>query len=209
MYHASRITRNTQLALSDSPTYGSHFEAWKQRPDVSDELTVQVEVMGRKYVYNFLTNAKYRLRPYWKFLLASETISPCAPAEIHPSAWEGVKDLCKRAKLSEAKIREVIRELKEQHEEQVEWDRAERRDYKSNLLRFYRERLKIDRGVRFGNANLFAQIVFSIHYVSSAIETYFSKTKYIKNKHRSSMTDELASATLHLQQLRVRPVTLF
>ena len=189
--------------LSDSPTYGSHFHTWKDRDDVRPELAVQVEIMGRQFVYNFLKDAKHRLRPYWKFLLASETISPCAPADINPSAWEGVEDLCRRAKLSEDKIREVIKELKEQHEDQGEWDRATRRDCKANLLRFYRDRLQDDRGVRFGNANTFAQIVFSIHYASSVIESFFSKTKYIKNKHRASMTDELASATLHLQQLKV------
>ena len=189
--------------LSASPTYGLHFHAWKERDDVSPDLVVQVEIMGRQYVHNFLTNAKFRLRPYWKFLLASETVSPCAPAVISPSAWEGVEDLCKRAKLSVDKIHKVIDELKQQHDAQREWNRADVRDCKSNLLRFYRDRLKTDRGVRFGNANVFAQIVFSIHYVSSCIETFFSKTKYIKNKHRSSMTDELASATLHLQQLKV------
>ena len=189
--------------LSESPTYGSHFYAWKQRDDVSPELVVQVEVMGRQYVYNFLTDVKFRLRPYWKFILASETVSPCAPAEISPSAWEGVEDLCKRAKLSADRIHQVIDELKLQHDEQHEWDRADVRHCKSNLLCFYRDRLETDGGVRYGNANVFAQIVFSIHYVSSAIETFFSKTKYIKNKYRSSMTDELSSATLHLQQLKV------
>ena len=189
--------------LSDEPSYGPYFQAWKERADATPELTNQIEVMGRRYVYYFLKDTKYRLRPYWKFILASETINPCAPATIAPSAWEGVQDLCRRASLSADKTRKVIDELKQQHDEAAEWNRAKDRFCKSNLLRFYRDRLETDGGTKYGNANVFAQIVFSIYYVSSAIETYFSKTRYIKNKHRSRMSDELSSATLHLQQLRV------
>ena len=48
----------------------------------------------------------------------------------------------------------------------------------------------------------FARLVFSLHIASSIIETYFSKTKYIKNLHRSRLRDVLATMTLHLQQLR-------
>ena len=180
-----------------------NFQKWKRRGDVTPELTVQIGAMERRYVYLFLKDMKYRLRPYWKFILASETVNPCAPATISPSAWEGVQDLCKRAKLSAERTRHVIEELKLQHEEAAEWNMAETRFCKSNLLRFYRDRLAQGNADRFGNANIFAQIVFSIHYVSSSIETYFSKTRYIKNRYRSRMKDELASATLHLQQLQV------
>ena len=51
-------------------------------------------------------------------------------------------------------------------------------------------------------ADEFARLIFSLHVASSIIETYFSKTKYIKNLHRASMRDSLATATLHVQQLR-------
>ena len=51
-------------------------------------------------------------------------------------------------------------------------------------------------------ANKFATLVFSLHVASAIIETFFSKTKYCKSIHRSTLSDDLASATLHLQQLR-------
>ena len=51
-------------------------------------------------------------------------------------------------------------------------------------------------------ANNFATLIFSLHLASAIIESYFSKTKYIKNRYRSRLSDALASATLHLQQLR-------
>ena len=51
-------------------------------------------------------------------------------------------------------------------------------------------------------ANIFATLIFSLQFVSACIETYFSKTRYIKNINRSRLSDELASATLHVQQLR-------
>ena len=51
-------------------------------------------------------------------------------------------------------------------------------------------------------ANDFATLVFSLHVASAIIETYFSRTKYAKNIYRSKLSDDLASATLHLQDLR-------
>ena len=51
-------------------------------------------------------------------------------------------------------------------------------------------------------ANKFATLVFSLHVASAIIETFFSKTRYCKSIHRSSLSDDLVSATLHLQQLR-------
>ena len=50
--------------------------------------------------------------------------------------------------------------------------------------------------------NTFATLVFSLHVASAIIETYFSRTKYAKNIYRSKLSDDLASVTLHLQDLR-------
>ena len=73
-------------------------------------------------------------------------------------------------------------------------------------MRYYHDRLAADKeeGKQPDHsfANMFAMLVFSLHVASSIIETYFSKTKYIKNQHRSRLADSLATATLHLQQLR-------
>ena len=51
-------------------------------------------------------------------------------------------------------------------------------------------------------ANDFVTFVFSLYVVSAIIETYFSRTKYAKNIYRSKLSDDLTSATLHLQDLR-------
>ena len=47
-----------------------------------------------------------------------------------------------------------------------------------------------------------ATLVFSIHISSSIIETYFSKTNFIKNVYRSRMDDAVVAASMHLQQLK-------
>ena len=67
----------------------------------------------------------------------------------------------------------------------------------NNLLLFYAER-KSAGPSKFPLCDEFAQLVFSIHVASAVVETYFSKTKYIKNKHRSKLNDQSASASLHL-----------
>lgn len=150
---------------------------------MSEELDEQVQLMGRQYVYQFLKDAKHRLQPYWSLLLASETINPCMPSRISPSAWEGVKDLCRRVQMDADRIVNTIKELKLQHQSAEEWCRAEVRNCQSNLLKFYHDRLTIDtaEGVQpeYPLANEFATMIFSLHYVSSSVETYFSKTRSV------------------------------
>ena len=125
--------------LSDDPSYGPNFLSWRRRDDVSEELSKQVEVMGRRYVYEFLKDAKYRLRPYWKFILASETINPCGPGRLSPSSWDGVRDLCKRVNMTERKIEETIKDLKQQRCDAGEWRIKKERKCDSNLLQFHHE----------------------------------------------------------------------
>lgn len=167
--------------LGSAPRYGPNYLAWKQRDDVTRDLAAQIESMGRQYVHKFLTDVKYRLRPYWKLILAAETINPCGPARLSPSAWDGVADLCARAKMSVARTHEVIADLKLQHAEAEDWCRAEVRICKTNLLKFYHDRIhdemRQDLEPRHPHANLFATIIFSIQFVSACIETYFSKTR--------------------------------
>ena len=68
----------------------------------------------------------------------------------------------------------------------------------SNLLKFYGERLKENDRPPFPQADLFARMVFCLYVASAVIETYFSKRKYTKNKHRSRLHDKSVSANLHL-----------
>ena len=172
-----------QAFLDDNPSYGRRYQQWRTRDDVSEELDEQVQLMGRQYVYQFLKDAKHRLQPYWSLLLASETINPCMPSRISPSAWEGVKDLCRRVQMDADRIVNTIKELKLQHQSAEEWCRAEVRNCQSNLLKFYHDRLTIDtaEGVQpeYPLANEFATMIFSLHYVSSSVETYFSKTRSV------------------------------
>ena len=76
----------------------------------------------------------------------------------------------------------------------------------SNLLKYYHDRYQTavdnQQAHKYPLADEFVRLVFSLHLTSSIIETYFSKTKYIKNLHRSRLRDSLSSMTLHLQQLR-------
>ena len=194
------------LMLRDGAQFGEQFNKWKSRPDVTEGLVKQVQCMGRQFVYQFLMNARHRVQPYWRVLLAMETINPCSPYRVSPDAWLGVKDLCRRVGMDDAFTRTVVRELKLQHVRSAEWSLAEVKECTNNLLKYYHDRLASDlrhnRMSDYPAANKFATLVFSLHVASAIIETFFSKTKYCKNIHRSTLSDDLASATLHLQQLR-------
>ena len=167
--------------LSETPSYGPNFLEWKQRDDVSEELSTQVEVMARRYVYEFLKDCKFRLRPYWKLILDAETINPIGPSRLFPSEWEGVEDLCKRAQMSVRMITLTIQDLKNQREAAVEWYRSKERSCESDLFKFYHDRLQDDLGQqvqpRFPHANKFIVLIFSLHFVSASIETFFSKSR--------------------------------
>ena len=139
-------------------------------------------------------------------------------------------DLYKWAHMSAERIVATIVDLKRQHQEYEEWCRAEVRDCQANLLACYHNRKKRDVTTNVNPkhplTNTFTTLVFSLHFVNSVIETYFSKTRfvynviqryyyidlitittlhfrYIKNEHRSRLRDELSSTTLHMQQLKV------
>lgn len=177
----SLMFKQLNAFLGPAPSYGVNYMAWRKCDNVTDDLAAQIESMGRQYVHKFLSDAKYRLRPYWKLILAAETINPCAPERLSPSAWEGVEDLCARAHMSVEHTREIIMDLKSQHHESEEWCRAEVKICKTNLLKFYHDRLQSDirQGIdpRHPLANVFATLIFSLQFVSACIETYFSKTR--------------------------------
>ena len=70
----------------------------------------------------------------------------------------------------------------------------------SNLLKLYADRVTTnDR--RFPLSSEFTQIVFVVKVSSADIETYFSRTKYMKNLYRSKLQDDLASATLQVSSV--------
>ena len=77
-------------------------------------------------------------------------------------------------------IQLTIQDLKNQRESAVEWNRSKERSCESNLLKFYHDRLQDDLiqqlQPRFPHANKFAVLIFSLHFVSASIETYFSKS---------------------------------
>lgn len=139
--------------------------------------------------------------------MAMETINPCAPYMLSPAAWDGVADLCRRVGMDADRDATVVRELKEQHIGTSNWCLPEVKACTRNVLTWYHDRLAGDkedkRQPNFPLANTFATLVFSLHIASAVIESYFSKTRYCKNQYRARLRDELATATLHLQQLRV------
>ena len=192
--------------LSDAPSFGQHFNKWLSRDEVTEDMGNQVKAMGRQFVYAFLDNLRFRYQPYWTTIMAMETINPCAPHRLSPDVWVGVKDLVRRCLDENINPDDVVEELQRQHEEAENWCLAEVKACTSNLLRYYHERLQTfkdnNQSPKYPLADKFARLVFSLHVASAIIETYFSKTKYIKNLHRSSMRDSLSSATLHVQQLR-------
>ena len=139
--------------------------------------------------------------------MVMETIIPCVPmgSRVNRAAWEGVEDLVRRC-MNGIDPKQVVHQLKMQQLQAEEWSVPEVNSCTKNLLRFYHDRLKSckhnSKPTPYPLADEFARLVFSLHVASSVIETYFSKTKYIKSLHRASMRDSLSTATLHVQQLR-------
>ena len=194
-----------RMFLSDTPTFEKQYKKWSQRVGVNEDMKDQVKAMGRQFVYHFLTNMRYRFQPYWKVIMAMETINPCAPANISPAAWDGVRELVRRC-MTGVSAEDVVNQLKAQHEMAQDWSMGEIKACTKNLLRYYHDRLAAckehSHPQEYPLADEFARLIFSLHVASSIIETYFSKTKFIKNLYRASMRDDLATATLHVQQLR-------
>ena len=180
------------------------FREWRDKSEMSctnrrshEKMLQQIKIRGRRFVFNFLTSMRRRLRPYWAILMACELANPCSPAGISDSAWDAVKDLCKRAGMSPTKIPYVVDEIKAQRVHYSRSSPAVEYRMQTNLLKFYADRIQSgDR--RFPLCNEFAQIVFSIKVSSADIETYFSRTKYVKNIHRARLRDDVVSSTLHV-----------
>lgn len=70
------------MFLIDDAQFGDNFNKWKQREDVSADLCQEVQRMGPQFVFQFLTNVRHRLQPYWTLILTLETIDPCSPREV-------------------------------------------------------------------------------------------------------------------------------
>ena len=188
--------------LGDSPCYDTNFTKWMNQGCVSEDLINQVKSMGRSFLRYFLQRVKYRLQPYWKFLMGLELANPCSAAKVAPGAWEGVRDLLQRAGYSDEHIIKIIRELKIQRRKAGRWNMGEIASCNRNLLDYYHQRTLNVSNVetKFSWADKYARLVFSLHVASAIIETYFSKTKYIKSKTRMKMNDQTVALVLHLAQ---------
>ena len=116
--------------------------------------------------------------------------NPCSSARIAPEAWEGAVDLMHRVGWSETKIHACVKELKIQRRKTGRWSLPEITACNSNLLRCYKERRISGVLNTYANADEFVQLVFSLHVASAIIETFFSKTKYIKSI-RNSTTNKI------------------
>ena len=167
------------MILRDGAKFGEEFRKWESKVDVSEDLAKQVKAMGRQFVFQFMMNVRHRLQPYWRVILAMETINPCSPYKVSPDAWLGVIDLCKRVDMSDA--RACVKDLQAQHETGGEWSMAEVKACNANLLKFYHDRLVFDNKHNklpdYPLANNFATLIISLHIASAIIESFFSKTR--------------------------------
>ena len=115
--------------------------------------------------------------------------------------------MCSRANMSVVRANNTWKQLKLQQEASAEMDDDMRNKCRSNLLKFYHEKLKLDMSLKrtpqFTLANEFATIIFSMYATASACETDFSNAKYIKNKSRSRLTDSRLNACLHCSNVPV------
>lgn len=188
--------------LSDTPSFGRLFRKWSTQDHVTNAMIKQVKVMGRSFLSDFLTNCRFRLQPYWKLLMALELASPCSAARVAPTAWEGAKDLMRRAGFTPDEIVMTIQQLHQQRREAARWGAGEINHCKKNLLAYYRDRVlqNLQKESKYPLADNYARLVFSLHVASAIIETFFSKTKYIQSKARQRMKVSTVSAVLHISQ---------
>lgn len=191
------------MFLADPPNYGRYFTKWMKGPAREDtDLINQVKAIGKKFVFDFLTNVRFRFQPYWRAILAFETANPCQPYRTSPSAWLGVKDLCRRC-IPDAAPAAVVKDLQDQKHHADNFNLAQINICNANVLNYYRQRkvtqARMRTKIKFPLAEKFALLVFCVHVVSSNVETYFSKNNYAKNKYRTAMRLDLLSSTLHLQ----------
>ena len=50
-----------KMFLIDGVEFGLYFNKWRQREDVSEELSKEVQRMGRQFVFQFLMNVRHRM----------------------------------------------------------------------------------------------------------------------------------------------------
>ena len=189
------------MFLEDTATFGHHFNAWMGRHDSPEYqgLIEQLKLMGHAFLHTFLKRVRYRIQPYWKFIMGLELVNPCAPHRISVSAWEGLKDLMKRAGFNRSQRIEAINGLKLQRRQAARWMMPQINHCNRNVLAWYKEAQSAN---PLENAVVYdvAQLVFSLHAASAIIETFFSKTAYIKSKCRKSMNDSTVAKVLHVSQ---------
>ena len=200
------------LFLGPSPDFGRHYQEWKSRGDDGNDnektLRKNIENMGQRFAQTFLKDVKYRVQPYWSLLMACELANPASPKHVSPMAWDGVRDLMKRTgKFTQVEIDATVKNLSDQRKYYSRTSAAAEHRMSENLLKFYHDRFQSsNREHQFALCDEFFRLVSSLHVSSAVIESLFSKTKYIKQKHRSSLSDETVSATMHLRDVPSPPV---
>lgn len=192
---------NNAMFLEDTATFGHHFNEWVATHDAPawEGLIQQIKTMGRAFVHTFLQRVRYRIQPYWKFIMGLELINPCAPHRISKFVWEGIRDLMKRVGFTRSQRIEAINGLKLQRRQAARWMMPQIEECNRNVLSWYKE-LQRSRPLQNSVVYDLAQLVFSLHAASAIIETFFSKTTYIKSKTRKSMSDETVANVLHVSQ---------
>ena len=188
--------------LGDAPTFGHHFNAWTVKHNSPEEvdMVAQIKAMGRSFLFLLLQKVRYRIQPYWKFLMGLELINPCSSHEISKGAWEGIDDLMIRVGWDQTHRNQAIKELKLQRRRSARWSFAQIKLCNTNLLRFYKDRITDSVQRKYPVADSLACLVFSIHMASAIIETFFSKKSYIKSKTRKSLSDKRVGDVLHVSQ---------
>ena len=197
------------LFFDKSANFGIHYQQWKDAAEHDEtKLRRGIEVKGKQFCRVFLENVRYRFQPYWSLIMACELANPCSPKRVSPKAWEAAKDLMLRSgKFSEDEADATIQNLKDQRKHFGRASEATERRMSGNLLKFYHDRFRAsqDAGVDhpFTLCDKYFQLIASLHISSSVVESYFSRTKYIKSKHRSMLSDKTVSATMHLREMAV------
>ena len=191
-----------EIFLGDTPTFGHHFNSWSAKHNSPEEadMIAQIKAMGRSFLFTLLQKVRYRIQPYWKFLMGLELINPCSSYEISAGAWEGINELMVRVGWDQTQRNQAIKELKLQRRRSARWSFAQIKLCKANLLRFYKDRITDSVQRKYPVVDLLACIVFSIHMASAIIETFFSKTSYIKSKTRKNLSDKRVGEVLHVSQ---------
>ena len=191
------------MFLDDTATFGHRFNEWMDCHDAPEHqgLVEQLKLMGRAFLHTLLQRVRYRIQPYWKCIMGLELVNPCSPHRISKYAWEGLRDLLKRAGFNGPQIIEAMNGLKLQRRQAARWTMSQIKHCNRNVLAWYKEAQSADSSLEQSVGYEVAhQLVFSLHQASAIIETFFSKTAYIKSKTRKSMSDSTVAKVLHVSQ---------